>query len=95
MVKKIQAVWSSKADSDLKTIYDNHSDKAFIKRTIKTIVANADELVFAEQYQEDEILGLPYRRFFYKHWKIVYKPKNNFIQIFRVFDTRKDPNAIL
>lgn len=71
MVNKIQAVWSSKADSDLKIIYDNHSDKDFIKRTIKTIVANANELVFSDQYQEDEILGLPYRRFFYKHGSVL------------------------
>ena len=92
MVKKIQAAWGSKAKSDLKTIHKRHSDKEYIKKVISTIVANSKQIVFAEQYQEDEILGLPYRRFFYKHWKIVYKPKNNIIQIFRVFDTRQDPN---
>jgi len=55
----------------------------------------AESIIFAEQFQEDEILGLPYRRFFVKHWKIVYKPNNDTISIFRVFDTRQNPKSIL
>lgn len=94
MVKKIQAIWGSKAKSDLQTIYKRHSDKEYIRKTISTIVANSKQIVFSEQYQEDEILGLPYRRFFYKHWRIVYKPKNNIVQIFRVFDARQDPKDL-
>ena len=97
MVKRTQPIWGTKAENDLKEIYGFYSDENedYAKRIIESIVKNAESIIFAEQFQEDEILGLPYRRFFVKHWKIVYKPNNDTISIFRVFDTRQNPKSIL
>ena len=48
----------AKANSDLKTIHKRHSDKEYIKKVVSTIVANSKQIVFAEQYQEDQKLRL-------------------------------------
>ena len=97
MVKKIEPIWGINAQNDLKGIYNFYADENedYALRIIDSIIKSAENIVFPEQYQEDEILGLPYRRFFLKHWKVVYKPNNNSIMVFRVFDTRQNPESIL
>jgi len=97
VVKHIQPIWGTKAENDLKEIYRFYADEnlEYANRIIDKIVESANSIVFPEQYQKDEILGLPYRRFFVKHWKIVYKPNKDTVSIFRIFDTRQNPISIL
>jgi len=58
------------------------------------IIESPKKVIFDNQYQEDEILGHPYRRLFIKHWRIVYLAGNNSIIILRVFDTRQNPKKL-
>ncbi|NOX48399.1 MAG: type II toxin-antitoxin system RelE/ParE family toxin [Chlorobi bacterium] len=97
MVKYLQPIWGTQAENDLKEIYLFYAEENenYALKIIDEITISAETIYFAEQYQKDEILGLPYRRFFVKHWKIVYKPNNDSIMIFRVFDTRQNPRSIL
>ena len=96
MVSKIQIIWGNKAKKDLHTIHRFYADKSVdaASKIIDSIVKAAESIVFAEQYQQDEFLGQPYCRLIVKHCKIVYRLKNNSIVIFRVFDTRQNPNKL-
>ncbi len=68
MVAYIKPIWGTRAENDLREIYRFYADEneEYAHRIIENIVKNAASIVFAEQYQEDETLGLPYRRFFCK-----------------------------
>lgn len=95
----LQIIWSVRAMSDLKIIYDWILEKSLSKETairIRTkIIDRSNEINFPEQYQRDEVLGFPYRRMFVGNYKIVYRPeKENIILIIRIFDTRQNPQKI-
>jgi plasmid stabilization system protein ParE len=92
----IKIVWDNKAKEDLKVIYK------FNKKTIslefalkirKQIYQKVGEIIFLKQWQEDELLGAPYRRIIIGNYKVVYKIKNkSLLYILMVFDTRQDPS---
>ena len=92
----MQIIWSLDAEKDLKKVYQFclKQDTNYANKIILEIIESPKSVLFENQYQEDEFLGLPYRRFFVKHWRIVYKTKNNSLIILRVFDTRKNPKKL-
>lgn len=96
MVKSIQITWSLDAEKDLKKVYRfcAKQDVNYANKIILEIIESPKSVLFENQYQEDEFLGLPYRRFFVKHWRVVYKVKSNSITILRVFDTRQSPEKL-
>jgi len=51
-------------------------------------------LVFAKQYQQDEIEP-EFRRIIVRHYKLIYTIEEDTIWILRIFDTRKDPKSQL
>lgn len=87
-----QVVWSKRAKSQLKSIHD------YIKVKLKSpqgarnvrldILATSKSIVFAEQYEVDEIQP-EYRRMIVRHYKILYKEKQGKIHILGVFDTQQ------
>lgn len=91
-----QVIWSLDAEKDLKNIYlfCSKTDINYANKIILEILESPKNILFDNQYQEDEFLNLPYRRFFIKHWRIVYKVNDNTITILRVFDTRQNPKKI-
>ena len=97
MVNKPTIIWSSDAKKDLKKIHQFYSNqsKSYANKSIDKIFNSINQIVFASQYQEDEILGFPFRRLFVNHVKIVYEVIENTITIYGLFDTRKDPNSFL
>lgn len=97
MVNKPTVIWSSDAKKDLKNIYAFYfnQSKSYADKSIDKIFNAINQIVFAGQYQEDEILGLPFRRLFVNHVKIVYEVSDNTITIYGLFDTRKAPNSFL
>jgi len=97
MVNKPTIIWSSDAKDDLKNIHKFYSNqsKTYADKSVAKIFTSINQIVFAGQYQEDEILGFPFRRLFVNHVKIVYEVIENTITIYGLFDTRKDPNSFL
>jgi len=96
MKKSIKLVWDILAKEDLKNIYKfnkKHFSIEFAKKVSATIYNQVGSIVFLKQWQEDEILGLPYRRILTRNYKIIYRVKNNnLIYILAIFDTRQDPS---
>ena len=95
MKTNIRLVWDKIAKEDLKKIYKFNKENFsinFAKKVGVEIYNQVGAIVFLEQWQEDEILGLPYRRIIIRNYKIVYLVKNNnLIYILAIFDTRQDP----
>lgn len=96
MVKSIQITWSTEAQKDLKRIYRFCSkvDVSYANRVIDEIIESPKDIVYNNQFQQDEFIGSPYHRYFVEYWRIVYKSKNNQVSVLRVFDTRKDPKKL-
>jgi plasmid stabilization system protein ParE len=86
-------IWSRVATNDLSQIwlFYAHKNLKAAERIVEEIIALAENLKYPEQYQEDEILGKPYRRMIHKHFKIVYLRFNHQILITNIFDTRQNP----
>ncbi len=96
MIKtSIKIVWDNKAKEDLKGIYKFNKKTLsleFALKIRKQIYQKVGEIAFLEQWQEDELLGSPYRRIVIGNYKVVYKIKSkNLIYILMVFDTRQNP----
>lgn len=92
----MEIIWSTLAEKDLKKVYEFYAEdnEALANRIIASIVEAPKSIIYGKQYQEDEYLGLPYRRLFVNHWRIVYKSNDDLITIFRVFDTRQSPKKL-
>ena len=96
MVRSPDVIWSFDAEKDLKKIhlFCSKQDVHYASRVISEIIGSSKKLIYSNQYQEDEYLGFPYRRYFVKHWRIIYKVENNLIFIMRIFDIRQSPDQI-
>jgi addiction module RelE/StbE family toxin len=88
--------WSKKAYESLKDIVDFYDENPeYGRKVVAKIIEQIDEVKYPEQYQEDEIIGLPYRRIMMKNYRIIYKvvsPQD--IEILQIFDNRKSPHEI-
>jgi len=95
MTGDIQPIWEDDVKADLKRIYDfnkNIFSVEFARKIRDEIYKAVGEIVYLEQWQQDEILGEPYRRMIVRHYKIVYRIKDQqTIYILMIFDTRQDP----
>ena len=92
MVTSLEIIWSPESEKDLKLIYCLYSDKneTYANQVIFEIIHQTEKIIFPNQFQADEILGLPFRRFFVKNWRIIYQVNQNQILIYRIFDVRKE-----
>ncbi|MCR4029978.1 MULTISPECIES: type II toxin-antitoxin system RelE/ParE family toxin [Flavobacterium] len=93
-VKKV--IWTNSAKDELKAIYTFYKQKstqgalslkADILETVKSIV-------FAEQYQKDEI-DPEYRKIIVRDYKILYKEINGEVFIVKIFSIRRFPEREL
>lgn len=94
MQRQIRIIWDNNAKTDLKLIYDFIKLKSpqGAKNVIKDIVLASKSIKFTQQYQVDEILGEPFRRFVVRNYKIIYKVHSEYeIRILQIFDTRQNP----
>lgn len=94
-IKPISLIWDDNAKEDLKHIYIFNKKVISLEyaKKIRTEIYEAvGEIVFLRQWQEDEVLGDPYRRIIIGNYKIAYLVKENKgIYILMVFDSRQDP----
>jgi plasmid stabilization system protein ParE len=92
-VARLKVIWTNKSKEQLKAIYKYYKvvSPQGAKNIKDAILKAGRELVFAEQYQQDEI-ELEFRRVIVSHYKLIYTIEEDIIWILRIFDCRKDPN---
>ncbi|MCB9201991.1 MAG: type II toxin-antitoxin system RelE/ParE family toxin [Flavobacteriales bacterium] len=94
---EIFIIWDILAKEDLKSIFDfnkTNFSEIFASQTLDEIVQKVESVQFLKQFQEDDILGQPYRRIIVKNYKIIYTVKGNTIQILQIFDVRQNPSKM-
>lgn len=91
---RLKVIWTNRAKEQLKTIYNQYKTitPQGAKNVKDDILKTAKELVFAKQYQQDEIEP-EFRRIIVRHYKLIYSIENDIISILRIFDTRKNPQS--
>lgn len=91
-MKTLKVIWSNSAKIQLKSIHDYIKNKLKSPqgaRNVKEDILNTSKsIVFAEQYEIDEIQP-EYRRMLVRHYKILYKEKHGEIHILGIFDTQQ------
>ena len=91
----IQAIWDDSAKDSFRLIYEFNKRFFSVEFAIKIrneIYNAVSEITYLEQWQEDEILGKPYRRIIVGNYKIVYKIKDEqTIYVLLIFDARQNP----
>ena len=90
----LKVSWSKRAKEQLKQIYNYYKSISprVAKKLKDEILNNVKDLVFAEQYQKDEIQP-EFRRIIVKNYKLIYTIDENTIWILMIFDSRKDPDS--
>ena len=90
----LKVIWSNRAKEQLKQIYNYYKSISprVAKKLKDEILNNVKDLVFAEQYQKDEIQR-EFRRIIVKNYKLIYTIDENTIWILMIFDSRKDPDS--
>jgi plasmid stabilization system protein ParE len=92
-MNKLKVVWSIKAKDQLKVVFEFYKPISFkVANSIKNnILKAANDLVFAEQFEKDEIEP-EFRRILISHYKLIYTIDGDTIFILAIFDTRQAPN---
>jgi len=96
MEKVIKVVWTNSAKDHLKTIYTFYKQKSTQGALkLKTdILKSVKSIVFAEQYQIDEIEP-EYRRIIVRDYKILYKEIDGEVFIIKIFSMKRFPESQL
>jgi plasmid stabilization system protein ParE len=91
---RLKVIWTNKSKEQLKIIHNHYKvvSPQGAKNIKDAILKAGRELVFAEQYQQDEI-ELEFRRIIVSHYKLIYTVEEDTIWILRIFDCRKDPKS--
>ena len=88
--------WSQNAYEYLEAIFDFYKENPeYGRKAVAKAIEKIDQVKYPEQYQEDEIIGLPYRWIITKNYRIIYKvlsPQD--IEILQIFDNRQSPQRI-
>jgi len=97
-MEKLKVIWSDRAKMQLRSIHDYIKYKLKSPQGAKSvkqdILETSKSIVFTEQYEVDEIQP-EYRRMLVRHYKILYKEKQNKIYILAIFDTLQSPERQL
>jgi plasmid stabilization system protein ParE len=93
--KVITVIWSDAAKEALKAVFNYHVDygESSAKKLITEIIDTADEIVFSQQYQVDEI-NPTYRRIIVRDYKVLYTENNNVVQIMGIVNTKQSPEKL-
>lgn len=87
--KITQVVWTRQARESLNSILDyRYKDIPSARKIVrKDIIDSSKEIVFSEQYRQDEIFQ-KYRRIIVRDYKILYKEQKGVIYILNVLCTK-------
>ncbi|MBR9999604.1 MAG: type II toxin-antitoxin system RelE/ParE family toxin [Cyclobacteriaceae bacterium] len=88
-------IWSKQAKESLKNIYDYYKDKSLqgAKNVLSDLVNAPGKIVFARQYQVDEI-NPKYRRIVVRDYKLLYRDSGNSIMVMDIVGTRQAPEVL-
>lgn len=90
MSKKItQVVWIRQARESLNAILDyRYRNSPSARKIVRNDIINSSkEIVFSEQYQQDDIFS-EYRRIIVRDYKIIYKEQKGIAYMLNVVGTR-------
>lgn len=87
--KITQVVWTKQSRESLTAILDYRYKDLLSARKIvrKDIIGSSKEIVFADQYQQDEIFP-EYRRIIVRDYKLLYKVQKEIVYILNVVCTK-------
>ena len=91
-----RVIWSKKSLNSLNKVWKFYSkiNTDLADKIVHEIVFHAQNVVFAEQYQNEGHLKPNQRRAVIRHFKIIYRTHNSHINILDVFDTRQNPKKL-
>ncbi len=94
-MSEFEIIWTTQSEFDIDDVYQFYfkiSQELAIK-IISEIILETENLVFAEQFQVDDI-NPNYRRIIANNYKVLYKIIENKIVIYGVFDCRMNPERL-
>ena len=94
-MKVIGIIWSERAIESLKDIFQFYKSKSLqgAINVRKDILKTIKNIVFADQYQVDDI-NLKYRRIIVRDFKILYLAKKDRIEIIDIVNVKRSPSFI-
>ena len=95
MEKVTKVEWTDTAKVALRNVFNFHAvnSEQSAENIVNDIIDTADSIVFANQYQVDDI-NPKYRRIVVRQYKILYKEHQNIISIMNVVSTKDNPKKL-
>jgi addiction module RelE/StbE family toxin len=94
-MESIKIIWTKQAVQEVKRIYNYYKKKSLqsAKNVKSDLLQSPKKIHFSKQYQLDDI-NPNYRRIVVRDYKILYKEKDNVIQIIDVISTLQSPEKL-
>ena len=91
----LKIIWTKQAKVSLKNIYNFYKPKSLqgAKNVISDILQSPKSIQYSKQYQLDDI-NPNYRRIAVRDYKLIYKERDNTIQIIDVISTKQSPDKL-
>jgi len=91
----LKIIWTKQARAAVKSIYDFYKKKSLqgAKNVKSDILQSPKAMHYTKQYQLDDI-NPDYRRIVVRDYKVLYKERNNTIQIMDVISTKQSPEIL-
>jgi addiction module RelE/StbE family toxin len=96
-MKEYKIIWTSQAKQDLKNIYEYWKKKTIqgAENVRADILKSPKTIVYAKQYQVDEI-NPKYRRIVVRSdYKLIYREDKNVIYIMGIISTHQSPDVLM
>ena len=96
VMKNIPILWTDQAKNDLRSIYDFWKQKSLqAAKNVRLDLLNSPKtIVFAKQYQLDDITPKYRRIVVRKHYKLLYKAVGHNIYVMGVVSAAQSPTSI-
>lgn len=94
-MESLKIIWTKQARTAVKNIYNFYKEKSLpgAKNVKSDLLQSPKAIRYSKQYQLDDI-NPNYRRIVVRDYKILYKEKENIIQIMDVISTRQSPEKL-
>lgn len=95
MEKVTKVEWTDTAKTALKNVFYFHAkySEQSAENIVNDIIDTADAIVFAHQYQVDDI-NPNYRRMVVRDYKVLYKVHRKTVSIMNVVSTKDNPKKL-
>ena len=92
---ELKIIWTQQAKAAVKSIYNYYKVKSLqgAKNVKSDLLQSPKAIRFSKQYQLDDI-NPNYRRIVVRDYKVLYKEKNNRIQIMDIVNTKQSPEKL-